>query len=199
MTHRTLVSASLAAVAAAALAAGCSGTKPVSVWRDPTRQGAFKKVLVGVVGVDMAARRNAEEVMVKRLPPGTAIASYQVIPAGEEKDVERVKALLKEASIDGLLVLRAMGVDQELTTTMTPGTANVYGYWGYSQTVMYAQPMLDVRKIAKIESKLFDVATEKPVWAMASETADPSNRGVVIDEVTELVARMLGEAKLVGK
>jgi hypothetical protein len=141
----------------------------------------------------MTGRRTAEEMLVKRLPPGTAVASYQVIPAGEERDVEKLKALLKEGSFDGVLVCRLMGVDQELVQTSTPGTVNVYGYWGYSHTAMYAQPTLDVRKIVKIESKLWDLEVEKPVWSMATETFEPSNREVVIDEVTELVVRQLAE------
>lgn len=197
MRLRTLVPFAAAAAVLLALA-GCSGTKATGLWRDPTRQEAFKKLLVGVVGVDMAARRNAEEVLVKRLPPGVGIASYQVIPAGEERDVEKVKGILREGGFDGLLILRLMGVDQELTTTTMPAAVNVYGYWGYSYTSMYAQQAVDVRKIAKIESKLFDVGSEKPVWAMSTETVEPSNRGVVIDEVTELVVQQLGEAGYLG-
>lgn len=196
MNLRALVPA---AAAAALVLAGCSGTKATGLWRDPSRQVPFKKILVGVVGVDLAARRNAEEVLVKRLPPGVGIASYQVIPAGEERDVEKVKGLLKEGGFDGLLILRLMGVDQELTTTTMPTAVNVYGYWGYSYTSMYAQQAIDVRKIAKIESKLFDVETEKPIWAMTTETVEPSERGVVIDEVTELVVTKLGEAGYLGK
>jgi len=191
-------SSTVAAVAAAVVLAGCSGTKPVQLWRDPTSQTVYRKIMVAVVGVDMASRRNTEEVLVKRMPPGSAIASYQVVPAGEEKDLEKLKTVLREASFDGVLVLRLMGVDQEITTTTMAGTANVYGYWGYSHTAMYAQPMVDVRKIAKIESKLFDVAGEKPVWAMVTETVDPSKREVIIDEVTELVVQQLAEAKLIG-
>lgn len=196
MTFRTV--STVAALAATVVLAGCSGTKPVQLWRDPTSQAVYRKVMVAVIGVDMASRRNTEEVLVKRLPPGSAIASYQVVPAGEEKDLEKLKAVLKEASFDGVLVLRLMGVDQEITTTMYAGTANVYGYWGYSHTAMYAQPMVDVRKIAKIESKLFDVVGEKPVWAMVTETVDPSKREVVIDEVTELVIQELAAAKLIA-
>jgi hypothetical protein len=195
MNLRTVSTA--AALAAATVLAGCSGTKPVQLWRDPTSQATYQKIMVAVIGVDMASRRNTEEVLVKRLGPG-AIASYQVIPAGEEKDIEKLKVVLREASFDGLLVLRLMGVDQEITTTTMPGTVNVYGYWGYSHTAMYAQPTLDVRKIAKVESKLFDVAAEKPVWAMVTETVDPSKRDVLIDEVTENVVRELGTAKLLA-
>jgi hypothetical protein len=195
MNVRTVSTA--AALAAAAVLAGCSGTKPVQLWRDPTSQATFRKVMVAVIGVDMATRRNTEEVLVKRLGPG-AIASYQVIPAGEEKDVEKLKGILREAAFEGVLVLRLMGVDQEITTTTMPGTVNVYGYWGYSHTAMYAQPTIDVRKIAKVESKLFDVVAEKPVWALVTETVDPSKREVVIDEVTEIVVRELASAKLIG-
>lgn len=195
MTLRTSLTA--AAVAAAVVLVGCSGTKATGLWRDASRQVAFKKILVGVVGADMAARRNAEELLAHRLGPG-AIASYQVIPAGEEKDLEKVKAILKEGGFDGALVCRLMGVDQELTTTTMPAAVNVYGYWGYSYTAMYAQQAVDVRKIVRVESKLFDVATEQPVWAMTTETVDPSRSGVVADEVTELVVRKLGEAGFLG-
>ena len=195
-TLRSLATA--AALAAAVVLSACSGTKPVQLWKDPASQTAFKKIMVAVMSTDMATRRNAEEAMVKRLPPG-AICSYQVVPAGEERDVEKLKVILKEASFDGVLVLRLMGVDQEITTTVMPGTVNVYGYWGYSTTAMYAQPMIDVRKIAKVESKLFDVQAEKPVWAMVTETVDPNKRDVVIDEVTSIVVKKMDESGLFGK
>ena len=196
MNLRTLAPAALAA---ATLLAGCSGTKTTGLWKDPTRQVVFKKMLVAVMGTDMSARRNAEEAMVRRLPPGTAIASYQVVPAGEERDIEKLKVILKEAAFDGVLVLRLMGVTQELTTTTMPTTYNVYGYWGYTATAVYAQPALDIRKIARIEAKLFDVAEEKPIFAMTTETVDPEKRQVLIDEVTEQVVNQLGQGGYLGK
>jgi hypothetical protein len=183
----------------AAFAAGCTGTQATDLWRDPSRQVPFKKILVGVAGVDATARRSAEDAIVGRLPPGTGVPSYRVVPAGRERDVEAVREIVAKEGFDGVLVARLQGVEQELTRTTMATPVTVYGGYGYAYTSMYATQAVDIRKLVRIESKLFDVASENPVWTMVSETVDPTSRGQVTDEVATLIVAKLQEGGLLVK
>jgi hypothetical protein len=192
--------ASLVAVLVLAGAlAGCTGTRASGIWKDPDQQGSFAKVLVGVAGVDSTGRRAGEDALVARFPKGVAVASYNVIPAGSETDLDYLRAKLTKEGYDGVLVARLLGVDQELTTTTMPSAVTVYGYYGYAYTGFYAQQAVDVRKVVRVESKLFDLKTEKPVWTMVTETTDPSSRLQTADEVADLVVRKLAEGKLIAQ
>ena len=179
--------------------AGCTGTRAAGIWKDPDQQGSFSKVLVGVAGVDSTARRSGEDAIVARFPKGAAVASYTVIPAGSETDLDYLRTKLTAEGYDGVLVARLLGVDQELTTTTMPAAVSVYGYYGYAYTGFYSQQAVDVRKVVRIESKLFDIKTEKPIWTMVSETTDPSSRLQTADEVADLVVRKLAEGKLIAQ
>jgi hypothetical protein len=182
-----------------AFSAGCAGTQATDLWRDPNRKVPFKKILVGVAGVDTTARRSAEDAIVARLAPGTGVPSYRVVPAGRERDIEVIREVVAKEGFDGVLVARLQGVEQELTRTTMATPVTVYGGYGYAYTTMYAQQAVDIRKLVRVESKLFDVASENPVWTMTSETVDPTSRGQVTDEVATLIVAKLQEGGLLGK
>lgn len=185
-----------ATLLAGALTTACGSTRATSVWRDPARQAPFKRILVEVAGVDPATRRGAEEALVRRLPPGVAVAGHQVVPEGEEADPGKVKGRLEGAGFDGVLVCRLAGVEQELTSRTVPGSPGVVGYWGWAHAG--PQKTIDVRKVAKVESQLFDLGDDRVVWAMTTETVNPSSREVAVDEVAQLVVKKLEEAGALG-
>ena len=185
-----------AALVAAGLTAACSSTRATSLWRDPARQEPFKRILVDVAGVDAATRRGAEEAVARRPPPGVAVASHQVIPEGEQADAAKVKGRLEGAGFDGVLVCRLAGVEQELTSRTVPGSPGVVGYWGWAHAG--PQQTIDVRKVAKVESQLFEVGADRVVWAMSTETVNPTSREAAVDEVAALVVKKLEEAGALG-
>jgi hypothetical protein len=195
MTARTLA----AATVLAAVLAGCGSTHSTAIWRDPNAKGtAFKKILVGAMGVDTNARRTVEDALVARLPKGSAVASYSVLPEGQERDVERLRALLAEG-YDGVLVVRLLEVGQELQRDTTTTATNVYGYWGYSATAMYSNRTLDLAKVVRVESKLFDLAKQEPVWSMETETMDPQDRAQTVESFVDFLVKKLSSDGLLAK
>jgi len=185
---------------AAGLLAACSTTHAVNAWRDTSFTGKFGNVVIGVAGADYPTRSTAEDALVTKLPAGTATASYKVIPQGEEKNIERVKAILREKGFDGALVVRLIGKQQELTTSAVPvAGAPMYGYWGYAYSPVYSVPMVDVKTVVRVEAKLYDVASERPVWSVLTETVDPTSQQQVREGVVTEVAQVLLDTKLLAK
>jgi hypothetical protein len=182
---------------AAGLLAGCTTTTAPVIWRDPSYQGEFKKVLVAIVGTEAGIRAGAEDAFVSKFAPGAAIQAYKVVPAGTEQDREKLKALLREQGFDGVLVARLLGVDQQVTTSTMPVATTMYGYYGWATTAVYAQTAVDVRRVVRVETKIFDVASEKMVYSALTETMDPTSPVQTVTEITDLVSRSVSDAKLI--
>jgi hypothetical protein len=184
--------------------AGCASTSLVSSWKDPAVGSLpFKKVVVCAMSQDVTLRRIAEDTFVKGLPKEVqGLTAYSFVPEAEMGDVEKVKARLVQAGVDGAIVYRLVGVEKQ--TTYVPPTAYAtpyyagapyYGgfgpYWGYSYSVAYSPGYLVEDKIVQVECNAYSVNDEKLAWTARSESVNPSGAQQVIDEVVLVtVARM---------
>ena len=144
-----------------------------------------------VVGLtsNFLARSNVEDHMVemlKRRGNVNARVSDNIFTR-DMKITDEMKAevagKLREQGFDGLLTVALVSIDEQ--TRYVPGTAynpyaypwygNYWGYYGYYSPMVYAPGYYTSNKIYTIEANLYDVATEKLVWAARSETVDPSS------------------------
>ena len=180
----------LVILAALLLAAGCSSTKLVSVWKDPEAVGrpAFSKILAVAVSADSGLRRAAEEQMVRLIGSGKVVPSYLLIPEAELKDKEKAKERVKAAGVDGALVMRVISVNEK--TTYVPGTVtygayygSYWGYWGYAWPVAYDPGYLRTDEIVQIETLVYSVTDEKLLWASRSATTNPTSVEMLIKEI----------------
>jgi hypothetical protein len=185
-------------LAAAITLAGCATTHPAGTWRDPYFQGKLHKVVIAVAGATNAsARRIGEDGIVARLPPGSAVPSYQVVPPGEEGNTDKIKELLRAQGFDGAVIVRIIGVENNVTvsTVATPTTA--YGYWGYAYVGYYNQPVVDVQKIIRVEAKLYVLATEKEIWSQLTESVDPTSRQQTVQDIVDIMSTSLIDARII--
>ena len=168
-------------------------TQITTDWRAPeTTPTPFTKVVAIAMSQDEILRRVAEDEFVRRLPDNTeGVAGYTLIPESERGDVEKVKARLRDAGVDGAAVFRLVGRDDQVV--YSPGSVNYsfYGYYGWAQPVVYQTGYLRTETTVRIESNVYSVADEKLVWSGYSETIDPDSARTVIGDVTRLVARRL--------
>jgi hypothetical protein len=184
---------------AVAAAAGCSSTRVAAVYRSPDHQGALTKILVGVRGASEPRwRESAEDALVARLAPGTAVAAYRVIPPEAEKDPEALRALLKEKGFDGALVARILDTGQDLTTSHMATPVTVYGYYGWADTALYDTQAADVRQVLRVEARLYDLSVEEPIWAAVTETLDPTSRVDARAAIADAIVDKLRAAKLLS-
>ena len=197
--------ASMSAVMVGLLAVtGCATTSFTSTWRAPDAAPATlagKKVAAMVVTPNDAVRRAAEDTLAGELTARGAqgVASYTVFEGRNHKDKDAIKAKMDQAGIDGVVVMRAVGKDKEVS--YTPGmysTMPMYGsfwggYYGYGWGGVYDPGYLTTNTIYSVETLVYSLRQDKLIWAGTSETVNPSKvdafvrelSGKVVDQMTK--------------
>ena len=93
----------------------CTGTTIIDSWLDPsvTSSRHFKKIAVVVMSRDPMIRRTAEDTLVSHITRTQAVPAYSLLTETDEMSSDRVKARLEEAGVDGVVVMRMIGVDKQ--------------------------------------------------------------------------------------
>lgn len=199
------------AVLAALSHAGCAPTRFNSTWKAPDSQPlnfAGQKVAAMIVSPDEATRLGAEGTLARELTARgvEGIPAYNLIPPSEARDKEKAKLLFTQAGIAGVVVMRVIGKDQEITSSPGMGYwgAPYYGsfwggggggYYGYGWGAVYSPGYLRTDTIVSVETLVYDMKADKLVWAGRSETTNPSQ---VEAFIKELVAGAASEMKKQG-
>lgn len=200
---RTFSSWLAASFAGAALLAGCATTRTVDTWKDPSFTGpAFKQVMVIGVSKSEANRRVFEDGFVRALQAaGSAgAASYAVMPESGAVPNERVAEAASKTRSDAVLVTRVLRVARNVD--VRPGYA-APGFYGagfrgwYGGTWAAIPPEVSQYDVLTIESTLWNMRTDKPVWSGTHEVTDPRSVGAATEELARnLVAKMKADGVL---
>src|SRR4051812_27514224 len=81
------------------LAVGCNSTPRVTEsWKDPSVTGPFqfKKIMVIATHPDLLTRKAAEDELVRQIGPDRAVPADQILTDAERKDIEKIKAKVKQ-------------------------------------------------------------------------------------------------------
>jgi len=185
--------------ALAALAAGCASTRLTSTWQDPALKDAtFHKVLVVFQNADAGLRRIVEDEMARDIPD--SVPAYKVLGDAELRDVDRVKARVRELGFDSSVVMRVVGVEHQQTYvppevyTVPAPYRGFWGYWGYGWTTVYEPGYLRHDRIVRIATNVYSVALDKLVWASESETFNPASLRGAVAEVVHVNAQAAAKA-----
>jgi hypothetical protein len=202
-----LVSAIAASLLASALLAACGTVTKIPVaWRNPAHQAApYRRIFViGVAEID-TRRRLFEDRFAAALTGKGAVASpsYGVLPHSQRLTEVEIRGAIRGADYDAVVVTRLLGVEEE-SEYVPPRTYTVpeyyYGYYGYyavTWEVVHEPGYYETRRIVRLETNLYDVATGELAWSGQSETFDPRSFKDGIDSVTEAVAKRLSDERLV--
>ena len=198
-TIRTVVGSVLLVAALAA----CTTTKKVAEWRDEGYTGgAFDNILVIGIAKENSVRRMFESDVVAELKARnvTAIPSFSIMPSVQKISKESVKAAIAGKNVDAVFVTHLVGVDEQevyYPPTYTPTMGPSYGYYGYYSRVydyVYEPGYYQKYKVVKIETNLYNVATEKLVWSMQSQTVDPNiEEQLVKDNIKVFIEGLSGQ------
>jgi len=193
---------------------GCSTSKLTGSWVDPTfqRSQLHSIVVMGVVGEDLL-RRAFEDEMVDRLRQYglKAVPSYRTIPGKELPEKEEMEKWIEGRDVDGIIVSRLVGTRQE--TVVQPGYSTRiggypgpywgrhpwadpyggwYGYYSGGYDVLHYPPEISRYQVHIIETTLYLVTTDQPVWSARAEISSEKNMNEAIEElVTDLVDNMV--------
>ena len=195
-------------VTAAVAAAACASTSFNSTWRNPAAEpGNFKgqKVAALVMSTDQSVRFGAEDALARELTARgmVGIAAYSLIPKELLQDKDKAKEFIDKAGVTGVVAMRVVGKDKEVTQTSGgsywggPAYATFWGggYYGYGWGGVYSPGYIRTDTIVTVEILVYSLKQDKLVWAAQSKTTNPEKVGPFIQE---LVAKAADQIKKEG-
>ena len=204
----------LLALAASLLASACSVTREVDSWRsdDPPKRKPEKVAVIAVLPDALmreAVEIDAAKILVKKGTPALPGSRIPGMSGGirGEIDVEVATGLLREADVDGVIVMfYAGGGEKDYTRSdywldyVGSGVAYNWAYpyfTGFTQvyTVIQGPEYAEFQTQAYVESSYYDLQTEKPAWRLVTFTKDVEHTDTVRD-VTDDIAREMRAAGL---
>jgi hypothetical protein len=199
-----------ACLTTATFAAACASTSFSSTWRAPdAKPGTFKgkKVVAVFVSQDEALRRGVEETLAVELNQRGAegVPAYEIIPTADIRDEAKAKARITESGAAGVVALRLVGKEQEMSSSSAgyyaaPSYAGVWGgYWGYGWGGIYDPGYLRTDTVIHVEILVYSLEQNKLVWAGQSKTTNPSSVDAFVKDLVAKVAAEMKKSGLVQK
>ena len=197
-------------IAAPLFFAACAQTRVVDEWRtDKAVTNKPDKVAVIAVLPDALTRkvveRDVARILVDRGTPAVPASGIKGMSGGirGEIDVEVATGLLRDADVDGIVVLfyggggLSEGYVRSDYWVEYLGTGATYN-WGYPYftgftdvyTVRQGSGYADVRQTAYVESSFYDMETREPVWRIVTYTKDVEHTDAVRDIGKQVASEM---------
>ena len=196
-------------LALAMLLASCA-VKPLAEWRDSNYSGTVDNILIIAVSDQPVVRRLSEDTFVKELEAVgvSARSSYRVLTDEQISSKDTLDEAIKTQSMDAVLVMRVVGIEK--IDTYTPPTytftytkpafdRHYRDYHSYfSHAVRIATPgYWDKYEVLKLESNLYDSASQQLIWSIQSESFDPRSATQMIDDQIRVAIRSLRRTGLI--
>lgn len=187
--------------------AGCAGpTRIVQQWQDPAYAGGpFKRIFVIGITRDATVRRVFEDAFCAELAARAAecVQSYTLVPEDGVAPRERYDGAVAKARADGVFIARVLRVERrtEVIPTAPVAFGGAYGFygsaWGGPLFMGYAAPptVLQIDQ-AFVESRLFAVQSDQPVWTAQSAVFAPGNPQRDAEDFSRTMIEALAARKL---
>jgi hypothetical protein len=192
------------------LITGCAQTKVVDSWQAEKDHGAVpEKVAVMAVLPDALMRKAVEidvaKILVKKGTPAIPSSTIKGMSGGirGEIDVEVATGLLRQAKVDGIVVMFYAGGGESEGYVRSDYWVQYLGSGlGYSWGRPYFTGMTDVYTIrqgpgyadfktnAYVESSYYDMDTEKPIWRIVTFTKDTEHTDSARDIAEKIASEM---------
>ncbi len=188
--------------------AGCQTTTLQSAWFDPSFTGGpMHRIGVVAVGVEGVNRRMVEDVFAQRLRNlgVNGVAGWSFIPDEARGSPEPFNAAVRASGAEGLLVVRLLGVDTQthVNTMMVTTSVSTWGgpTWGGARvwaTTTVPVTQVSMYNLVMVETTLYEVATERPVWAGITQTLNPSDFQRDVTGLADVITAQLRARRLLG-
>jgi hypothetical protein len=192
------------------LLCACSTTTFTSTWKAPGAQGiepAGKTIAALVISSDAATRKSAEVYLANDLTIRGArgIAAYTLLGT-DHGNGDYARSRLKEAGVDGVVVMRPVSKDQRVTYT-PGGTSSTFGsyyggfgsYYGYGWQTTYSTGSVRTDTVVAVETLIYSLKDDKLLWAGTSHTTNPENLSHLVTEVADAVAKQAARQGLIAR
>jgi hypothetical protein len=185
------------AIAACASSSG----RLVQSWKEPSvKKLDFERVAAIALVEDGPTRRLAESEMARIIGPD-AVPGSQVIPEEELRDIDKVKARLKEGGFDGVITMRLVEAETEIRDEQDPLPTAYYTFWGYYGFVTIAErgpASIALDSKLQIEVNIYSLENEKLLWSGTTETMQPRLLETLVKDVADLVSKRLKREGLIA-
>jgi hypothetical protein len=176
--------------------ASCSTqTKQLQTWKDSSYTGGYlTTVMVVAISDKLADRTMFEDLFAKAFDKlgVKAVSAISIAPGKAEIDKETIKAEAKKQGIQTVFVTHLMGVKEK--TVYHPPPVGAHPYYGsfssyYPSVYSYTHypGYYTQHELVRLESNLYEVATEKLIWSFQSETINPKNIQDVVASLGKVV------------
>lgn len=209
MSHSSILRAArgLALVLAAALLAACAQTQVIDQWAADAKPAAKPDKVAVIAALPDALMREAVEVDVARIlaDKGTPAVPSSRIPGMSggirgEIDPEAATALLREAEVDGVVVMFYAGAGRSGDYVRSDYWAEYIGSgMGYNwaqpyfvdvYTIHQGADIIDYQQIVYVESSYYDLANQAPVWRIVTKTKDVEHADAAGDIAGKIASEM---------
>jgi hypothetical protein len=181
----------------------CTSTTFTSTWKSPdagTIDPSGKKVAAVFISTDESSRREAEDVLARKLTEqgATGVPAYSIIPSEELRNMEGVKARLTQAGVDGVVTMRV--IDEREKTTVrydvprpafAPYYWNFTGYWGHGWGAPYVPTEVRTDTLLRIETLVYSLDRNTLLWTGTSRTVNPDRISDLVSEVADTATKQM--------
>lgn len=174
------------------MASGCSPTQKITgswVNQEALPKGPYKSIYLLVISQNNEANSIVENLMAKRIesrgPKAVKSSDYFPLNITAEKRVskEKLDEAIKKSGCDAIMTIALLDVRTE--QHYTPGTAyapmsygfygGYYGYYNFYYPTVYSPGYYTSEKVYYLESNFYDIAADKLIWSVQSETYEPTD------------------------
>ena len=191
--------------AATALVAACATTTFHSTFKAPEATPLNfkgKKVAALIVSKEEGVRYGAEDALAREITAMGAVGlpAYNLIPKELVRDRDKAKEFLEKAGVAGVVAMRVVGKEQEVSSSAYWGSPYYGSFWGagyysWGWSGVYDPGYLHADTVVSVETLVYSLAQDKLVWAGVSRTTNPDQ---VKAFVKELAAGAAAELKKQG-
>ncbi len=206
----------MAALVAAGLVAApaYAKTKFKTAWKSPEATqitlGPGDKVLAMVISAHDDSRNGAEAALAAELKKRgvEAIPAYTVIPKSVIQDEDKARPYVEKAGCKYAVIMRVVSQEKDIkgsgpmyTAVYTgPYYGGLYGgYWGFGWGMAYSAGNMQIDTKVSVETLVYDLGTDKLIWAGMSETVNPSTALKFIKELVNEVGKEMRKQGLVRR
>ncbi|MBU5613994.1 DUF4136 domain-containing protein [Geomonas azotofigens] len=195
-----------------ALLCSCASVSVVDTWRNPSLRGnRLHKVLVVSFARKETSRAVSEDTLAGELRKHgvDAVASYSILSQATIPDWHALDRAVRSTGAEGIITVQTIKVERQ-TTVQPGGVASPYpGYWyppafpdwdfpGYYRSMaLYGPSYVTTYDIATIQVNLFDVGSDKLLWAGTLQTLEPENVTKVGKDLADKVVKSLQKERLI--
>jgi len=182
----------------------------VSSWKAPDAEPfrlRGEKVAAVVMAVDPTVRLAGEDALARELSARGAVGvPMYTLLAGADPDEAKARAAAEQAGIVGVVVLRPVHIDKEISSRPGAYSGPAYGpfwggYYGHGWGAPWSSGRTEIRTdtIVVVETLVYSLAQNKLVWGGQSKTRNPASVDGLIENTARQVADELVRQGLITK